>query len=154
MASQFDTSVLNAILKEKYPDGLPMDTVYKTPVLMGMLKKEGIDGFGEHHKLPVRIGNVVSSSATFATALAATQAAPQFRAFEVGLSKHYTLHGISGDRSSSFVNAVTEAVDSATYAHGRALSGMVFGNGSGVMATATADPGTGSTITIKHLTLS
>lgn len=157
MASQFDTSVLNAILKEVYPDGLPMDTVYKTSVLMGLLPKSPIQGFGENHKIPVRVGNVVSSSATFATALASTTAAPVFRAFEVGLTKHYTLHGISGEamamangKESAFVDAVKEAVDSATYAHGRALSGMIFGNGDGAMGTVTADPGTGSTVTIKH----
>lgn len=157
MASQFDTSVLNAILKEEYGSGLPMDTVYKTSVLLGLIPKDPVEGFGEHDKIPIRISNVVSSSATFATALASTTAAPVFRAFEVPMTKHYTLHGISGEamamaagKTSSFVDAVKEAVNSATYAHGRALSGMVFGDGSGVMGTVTADPGTGSTITIKH----
>lgn len=157
MASQFDTSVLTAVLKEIYPDGLPMDTVYKTSVLMGMLPKQGLPGFGEHHKIPVRIGNVVSSSATFASALASTTSAPQFRAFEVGLTKHFTLHGISGEamamaagKESAFIDAVKEAVDSATYAHGRALSGMIFGNGDGAMGTVVTDPGTGTSLVIKH----
>lgn len=158
MASQFDTSVLNAILKEVYPDGLPMDTVYKTSVLMGLLPKSAIQGFGEHHKIPVRVGNVVSSSATFATALASTTAAPVFRAFEVGLTKHYTLHGISGEamatangKESAFVDAVKEAVDSATYAHGRALSGMIFGSGTGEMGTVQANlSNNDTTVTIKH----
>ena len=161
MASNFgsDSTALNAVLKEHYPEGLPIDLVYKTSKLLGMIPKIPMGGFGEHHKIPVRVGNVVSTSATFATALASTQAAPTFTAFEVLSRKRYTLHGITGEAmnatgsggDAAFVDAVKEAVDSATYAHGRAISGEIFGDGSGqkgTVVTSMADAAV--TVVIRH----
>lgn len=161
MASTFgsDSTALNAVLKEHYPDGLPIDLVYKTSKLLGMIPKIAMGGFGEHHKIPVRVGNVVSTSPVIATALAASQAAPTFTAFEVLSRKRYTCHGITGEAmnatgsggDAAFVDAVKEAVDSATYAHGRAISGEIFGDGSGqkgTVVTNMADADT--TVVIKH----
>lgn len=161
MASTFgsDSTALNAVLKEHYPDGLPIDLVYKTSKLLGMLPKIPMGGFGEHHKIPVRVGNVVSTSPVIATALAASQAAPTFTAFEVLSRKRYTCHGITGEAmnatgsggDAAFVDAVKEAVDSATYAHGRAISGEIFGDGSGTKGTVVTDMADGATtVVIKH----
>lgn len=160
MASQLgtDSTSLNSILKEHYDNGLPMETVYKTSKLLGLIPKKPVAGLGELRKIPVRIGNVVSTSATFATALASTQAAPTFVAFDVLARKRYTLHGITGEAMaaaqgdmSSFVDAVREAVDSATYAHGRAISGEVFGDGSGQKGTVVTNMADGATtVVIRH----
>lgn len=143
-----NTADLEAILKELYPDGLPLDSAYKTSRLLGMCPKMQLEGAGIHHKIPVQIGNVGSVSATFANAIGANQTAAKFRAFEVGIVPHYAGAGVTGlaiaeakGNKAAFKNAVESTVESALYAMGRKNSQMIYGNGNGKAGTLQADPG-------------
>lgn len=149
MAQFGDTAVdFEAILKELYPDGLPMDSAYKTSRLLGMVSKKKLEGAGLDQKIPVQIGNVGSVSATFSDAIGANQSAQTYRAFEVDITNHYAGAGVTGrsiakakGNKAAFVNAVESTVESALYAMGRKNSQMLYGNGNGKAGTLQADPG-------------
>ncbi len=156
--AQFGTTAadLNAVLKMLYPDGLPLDSAYKTSRLLGMLKKRELKGAGLGTKIPVQIANVGSVSATFADAVGTNQTAQVYKAFEVEIVPFFAGAGITGlamakakGSEAAFVEAVKSTMDSALYAMGRANSAAIYGDGTGVVGTTTAIV-SGQVITISR----
>lgn len=158
--AQFGDSAtdLNAVLKMLYPNGLPLDSAYRTSRLLGMVKKRKLTGAGLGTKIPVHIGNVGSVSATFAQAIGSTvQTAQTHRAFEIDIVDHFAGAGVTGraiakaaGNEAAFVEAIKSTVDSALYAMGRANSAALYGDGTGVVGVASANIGGGGyTITMS-----
>lgn len=154
MAS-LSVSDIAAILKERYPNGLPIDRVYKTSPFLAMIAKDKDLAYGENIKVPIRYAHPNGVSASFATGRTNMVGSKQ-KAFKVTTSNYYGFAQVDGEAlekgsrdPGSFIRVLETEIDGAQYQVERALTKYLFGNGGGSLGTISA----GSTVASTSITL-
>lgn len=148
---------IRAILKERYPNGLPVDMFYKTAPFLAMLPKDTDLAFGEVIKVPVVYGNPQSVGADFATAQALVEGTKQ-KAFKVTTKNYYGFGAITGEAIKkgsrdigSFIDTLDFQVRGAMTTVKRSLLRYIFGNGGGALGQISSSSTVGSaTITLAN----
>lgn len=146
-------TTFDAALKVRYTDQKIQDMVYADAVALAMVPKKESGG-GKYEVIPLKYGNVVGSSATFATAQG-NKGSSLLTDFAVTRIKHYTLADIDNEvvlASKGMANAFMEAaeyeIDSAIATEGRDLAISLYGDGSGALAQ--VDSVNSQVITLKN----
>lgn len=150
-------SDIRAILKERYPNGLPLDVFYKTAPFLAMVPKDEDLAFGDVIKVPVVYGNPQSVGADFSTAQALAEGTRQ-KAFKVTTKNYYGFGAITGEAikkgsrdPGSFIDTLDFQIKGAMTTVKRSLLRYLFGNGGGALGqiSATSNPAT-ATITLAN----
>lgn len=131
-------SNMTAILKTLYPQGQPLDLVYKDHPLLALLPKdEGF--FGENKKIPLKFGGNAGRSSSFARALA-NQSNVKTSAFLITRASDYAIASISNELleaskhdAGAFVEGFKLETDGAMTKLSASLAQALYGNGSGVI---------------------
>jgi hypothetical protein len=156
MAS-LDLAAITAMLKERYPNGLDVDRLYRSSPFMAMITKDKDLAYGENIKVPVRYAHPNGASAVMATAIANEQPSAQ-SAFKVYTKNYFgsaTIDGEVIDKGrkdvGSFIRTLETEIDGAQYQVERALTKYFFGNGGGSLGTISATSTVGTpTITLTN----
>lgn len=135
-------SASTAILKTRYPDGrLPKAQFQKFPLVATVQKKEDFDG--ENKVIALQTENPQGSSADFATALGSL-AQGTYKKFTVTRVEHFGVARIKGQAlkaaqksTGSLVDLWRNETDGISATEMKMLEIYAFGNGSGVLGTAT-----------------
>lgn len=156
MAS-LSVSDIAAILKERYPTGLPIDRVYDASPFLGIIPKDKELAYGENIKVPIRYAHPQGASATFATGQT-NQVGSKQSAFKVTTVNYYGFGQIDGEALAkgsrdmgSFIRTLETEVDGAFYTVTRALTNYIFGNQGGAIGRISSGSTVGSaTITLAN----
>lgn len=148
---------IRAILKERYPNGLPVDMFYKTAPFLAMLPKDTDLAFGEVIKVPVVYGNPQSVGADFSIAQGLVEGTKQ-KAFKVTTKNYYGFGAITGEAIKkgsrdigSFIDTLDFQVRGAMTTVKRSLLRYIFGNGGGALGQISSSSTVGSaTITLAN----
>jgi hypothetical protein len=148
-----------AILKERYPSGLPLDVFYKTAPFLAMIPKDEDLAFGENIKVPILYSNPQSVGADFAIAQALAEGTSQ-AAFKVTTKNYYGFGAITGEAikkgsrdKGSFLNTLETQINGAMTTVKRSLLRYLFGNGGGALGQISAASNVGTpTITLANPT--
>jgi len=136
--SALNLTSFDAMLKAFYTNKKIESLVYPDNPLLAMMPKNMNTG-GKYHVVPMKYGNTVGTSATFATA-SSNKGASKYEDFLVTRVKYYSLADIdnetilsSKNNSAAFMAAATSEIDSAIQAATRNLGLSMFGNKSGAI---------------------
>lgn len=150
MAS-LSVSDIAAILKERYPTGLPIDRVYDASPFIGIIPKDKELAYGESIKVPIRYAHPQGASATFATGQT-NQVGSKQSAFKVTTVNYYGFGQIDGEAlkkgsrdMGSFIRTLETEIDGAMYTVTRALTNYIFGNQGGALGRISSGSTVGST---------
>jgi hypothetical protein len=145
----------SAALKQHYTSQRIENMVYKDNPFLAMLSKYESFG-GENLKLPIKYGIPQGRSASFAKALA-NKSNSQLAAFLLTRKANYSLANIDNEvieaskgNANAFIEAATTEIDGALEAATRSLAISLYGDGGGTIGQLLADPGTGTTFTLKQ----
>lgn len=152
-----DFAGIQAVLKERYPSGLPVDTFYKKAPFLALIPKDQDLAFGEAIKVPVVYGNPQSVGATFATAQGNVDGTRQ-SAFKVTTKNYYGFGQITGEAikkgsrdAGSFIDTLDFQIQGAMTTVRRSLLRYLFGNSGGALGQISAGSTVGSaTITLAN----
>lgn len=143
---------IRAILKERYPNGLPLDVFYKTAPFLAMIPKDEELAFGENIKIPVVYGNPQSVGADFSIAQGLAEGTAQ-KAFKVTTKNYYGFGAISGEAikkgsrdAGSFIDTLDFQIKGAMTTVKRSLLRYLFGNGGGALGQISSGSTVGSTV--------
>lgn len=137
---QFDLASLNPVLKELIDNQIVQNTVYKDNPFFAMVKKNTGMG-GKYYPQPIQTAVGQGRSANWATAQA-NQTSSVFQEFLITPKKDYSFSTI--DRLAmmsaktdkmAFINALTNARDSALRGIKNSLGVGIFGSGTGTIGT-------------------
>lgn len=150
-------SDIAAILKQRYPNGLDPDRLYKSSPFIGLIPKDRDLAYGENIKVPIRYAHPQGGSATFATGRANMVGSKQ-KAFAVTTVNYYGFAQIDGEAiekgsrdAGSFIRTLSTEIDGAKYTNERSLTNYIFGNGGGALGQISAGSTVGSpTITLAN----
>ena len=144
-----------AALKQHYTSQRIENMVYKDNPFLAMVSKYESFG-GENLKLPIKYGIPQGRSATFSDALA-NKTNSQLKAFLLTRKSNYSLADIDNEtleaskgNANAFIEAATTEIDGAIESATRSLAISLFGDGGGSIGQLLADPGTGTTFTLKQ----
>jgi hypothetical protein len=147
-------SDIAALLKERYPNGLTIDRLYRSSPFLAMITKDKDLAYGKNIRVPIRYAHPQGVSATFATGRTNMVGSAQ-KAFDVTTSNYYGFGQVDGEAIKkgsrdvgSFIKILEGEVDGAMYQVERALTKYFFGNGGGSLGTISADS-TVASVTIK-----
>lgn len=132
-------SNMTAIMKTIYPNGVPMDLVYKDHPFLALLpKKENFEG--ENLKLPLKYGGNSGRSATF-TSAQNNASYVKTKAFTLTRNADYAyatvsneLYFASKNNPGAFIDALKLEMDGAIIKLSQSLATALYGDGSGVVA--------------------
>ena len=144
-----------AALKQHYTNERIENMVYKDNPFLAMVSKYEQFG-GENLKLPIKYGIPQGRSATFSDAQA-NKTNSQLKAFLLTRVADYSLASIANEtieaskgNANAFMEAATFEIDGAIESATRSLAIGLFGDGGGSIGQLLADPGTGTTFTLKQ----
>lgn len=148
---------IQAILQERYPNGLPIDQFYRRSPFLAMVPKDEDLAYGENIKVPIIYANPQSVGATFATAQALAEGTSQ-AAFKVTTKNYYGFGAITGEAikkgsrdMGSFVNTLETQIEGALTTVRRSHTRYLFGNGGGALGQISAGSSVGTaTITLAN----
>ena len=133
-------SDISPILKTLYPEGVPLNLVYKDHPLYAMITKDE-SFYGENMKLPLIYGNPQGRSATFANAQSNVSPS-KTSAFFLTRVSDYAIARLkneaieaSQNNAGAFIESLKLEVDGATLQAGASDAQALWGDGSGIVGT-------------------
>ena len=150
-----DMTSFAAALKQHYTSQKIENMVYKDNPFLAMLSKYESFG-GINLKLPIKYGIPQGRSATFSNAFD-NKTSSKLEAFLLTRKSNYSLANIDNEtieaskgNANAFIEAATTEIDGAIEAATRSLAISLYGDGGGSIGQLLADPGTGTTFTLKQ----
>ena len=150
-----DMTAFSAALKQHYTSQKIENMVYKDNPFLAMLSKYESFG-GINLKLPIKYGIPQGRSATFSNAFD-NKTSSKLEAFLLTRKSNYSLANIDNEtieaskgNANAFIEAATTEIDGAIEAATRSLAISLYGDGGGSIGQLLADPGTGTTFTLKQ----
>lgn len=130
---------LTAALKERYPDGLPEQQMYKKSPFMATVRKDRDQALASRKfHIPLKYARPQGVSGTFANGRA-NMTASKWKGFDVELSNYFGFAQIDNEaiarakakNDGSFIDALDDELDGAMYTLGRQCAKLFWGTGGG-----------------------
>lgn len=156
MAS-LSVSDLSVALKERYPNGLPEQMMYRASPFMASVRKDRDSALASRKfHVPQKYARPQGASATFATGRT-NMTASKWVGWDIELSNYYGFAQIDGEAiarakakgEGSFVEAIDDEIEGATYTVSRQCAKLFWGNGGGAIGQISA----GSNVATATITL-